>query len=180
MASSDAITKDPVAPSGDALLLGLAAHYAKAISCHLDFEDESLRWESVAHSWLSKQAMVAYQRTEPLIEAICSVPADGPAGALIQLQALSRFVGLGTDDLHLEQHWDRMREHAIASIQQVLLNLVSPAVFEAAKAMECMGPGPGPFVTDLGEYEAEMKRHFEAEDIDLVPNPKFRRRKGGA
>ena len=33
----------PVAPSGDALLLGLAAHYAKAISCHLDFEDESLR-----------------------------------------------------------------------------------------------------------------------------------------
>ena len=176
MSENATISTSETSP-GDVLLLGLAAHYSRAICSNLDFEDAQIEWEGAAQACLSKQAERSWHRTDPLIEAICSIPAETAAGALIQIQALSRFVGLATDDLGVEQHWDRMREHAIASIHQVLSKLVSPAVVEAADAMECMGPGPGPFVTDLGEFELQMKRCFEASDIDLMSKPKSRQRR---
>ncbi|HEV2678301.1 MAG TPA: hypothetical protein VGV37_27485 [Aliidongia sp.] len=166
--------------TGDALLLGLAAHYARAVNANLDFDDEQGEWAGAAQSWLDQQAERCSHRIDPLIEAICSVPAESPVGALIQLQALSRFVGIGSDDLAMEHHWDRMREQAIASIQQVLLQLVDPTIAAAAKAMQCMGPGPGPFVDDVPTYVETMKRSFAERDIDLVRKPRSRRAKGGA
>jgi hypothetical protein len=141
-------------PQGaDALPLSLAAHYRSAWDATAAIDTEVLSWSGGMADLLRLAGKGAEGRSWAILKAICAVPAEGMAGALVQLEAaslLADVLAAGDGDLDEEQEAFRCAVWSIATVLRGATGIEGVVVGEPL-------PRHNPFDTELAAIVASCQ-----------------------